>query len=337
MKLKILHSPDLHLYDQEIGHSVGYPEESLHILDEIYDEFIVGDYDIMSLGGDIQHAKISKTKYISAFQKKLRNIGEMSYKRLKERNILDKMIVYDIEGNIIDLSKIRSIIFTNRGQHDTSSVEEFTFFDLLIENKILINPRVVLIEDIQINYINYSKSVDDLKVDKKDNIKRMINIYHNPILEQGYFVDEIIGKTISPEKHNLFKDTDLAIINDIHKPLNIREFASDGKRTTIVTPGSMGRTSFNPSHDRDYGNLVRIDIDSDGNLKEYLIEVELTPAEEFFNKIEVYKQKRVENAFKNFSLEIEDIEMTYFDIHEKIEQYVKDEEIKEICYLILED
>ena len=337
MDIKILHCPDLHIYDKEIGHSVGYPEESLYILDQIKDEFKVGEYDIISLGGDIQHAKITKTRYISAFQKKIKELGRLAYDRLKERDLLKDLRVYDLKNNLVDIENKKSVLFSNRGQHDTSSTEEFTFFDLLIENNIMVNPSKVFIRDLQINYLNYTKNIKELTTTRKDTTRKMINIYHNPIVERGYFVDEIIGKTITPENHNLFKDVDLAIINDIHIPLGAREVVANGQKTTIITPGSLGRTSFSKSHDRDYGNIVVIEIDSEYKMNTYMVEIELTPAEEFFNKIEVFKQKRVENAFKNFSIEIEDIEMTYFDVKQKIEELVEDDEIKDICYYILED
>ena len=45
--------------------------------------------------------------------------------------------------NWIDLSGREGVLFSVRGQHDTNNIEEFTNFDLLIENEVLINPRIV--------------------------------------------------------------------------------------------------------------------------------------------------------------------------------------------------
>ena len=214
--IKILHVPDLHLYDQEIGNSVGYAEESIKILKEVREEFIVGEYDLITLGGDIQHAKIQKIKYLSIFQKILSEIGMVCKERLISRGLLDKIKVYSETGELINIEDNLGTIFTVRGQHDSNSIEEFTFFDLLIDNGIIINPRYICIDDLQISFINYTKNWDELKEDKRENIKSLIGIYHNLIIDRGVYVEGFLGKSIIPSDLKIFKDTDLAIINDIH-------------------------------------------------------------------------------------------------------------------------
>ena len=333
--LKILHVPDLHLYDKEIGVSIGYAEQSVDILNIIKDEFIQGEYDLVTLGGDIQHAKINNTRYISIFQRMLKDIGILVKNKLEEKGLLNRLKVYDKEGKLIDLSGREGVLFSVRGQHDTNNIEEFTFFDLLIENEVLMNPRIVTLDGLQLNFINYSRNPNELVEKKLDTTEVLIGIYHNPILEKGVFIDTIIGKTISPGLHNLFRDVDLAIINDIHIPIPIYEVAKGESKTTVITPGSLGRTSFNKSHDRDFGNMVKVEVDENYDLKVELVEVDLIPSDEFFNKAEALKKKRTENAFNNFCLEIEDAKINYFDIYEELNRQVKDEEIREICFEIL--
>ena len=329
--------PDLHLYDQEIGNSVGYAEESIKILKEVREEFIVGEYDLITLGGDIQHAKIQKIKYLSIFQKILSEIGMVCKERLISRGLLDKIKVYSETGELINIEDNLGTIFTVRGQHDSNSIEEFTFFDLLIDNGIIINPRYICIDDLQISFINYTKNWDELKEDKRENIKSLIGIYHNLIIDRGVYVEGFLGKSIIPSDLKIFKDTDLAIINDIHTYIPMYDVITDNKKTLVVTPGSLGRTSFIKGQDRDYGNLIKIEVDDNYDIKVGLIEVELTPSEVFFNKESLIKKKIIENAFKNFSMEIDNIEIPYFDVFEELDKLVKDEDIKEIGVNILRD
>lgn len=346
LNIKILHVPDIHLYDKEIGVSQGYPEQSLDILEKIQQEFIQGDYDLVTLGGDVQHAKLTNTRYISEFQKELRYLGILAKRRLRERGLLDKIKVIDRNGEELDVSKQSSILFSVRGQHDTNSIEEFTFFDLLLQNNVLVNPLTVTIEKLQINFLNYSKDIDEITGKRNNNTQALISIFHNAIVQRGIYLDSIIGKTISPTSCEIFTGVDLALINDIHMHIPTYDVLDGEDKTIVVTPGSLGRTSFNKSHDRDFGHMVKVCIEesNDLNLKGeniydldvQLVEVDLVPSDKFFNKSLAFKKKRVENAFKNFCIEIEDTRINYFDVKDEIEKNVEDPEIKEICLQILE-
>lgn len=333
--INILHVPDIHLYDQEIGNSTNYPEESIKILNIIKDVFINGNYDFITLGGDIQHAKIQKTMYISTFQKLLKEIGMLCKERLIERGLLDKIKAYDKNGNLINIYDKPSVLFSVRGQHDTNSIEGFTFFDLLIDNNIIVNPRYIILDDLQINFLNNCKDTVDLFEDKKDGIRLVIGLYHNLILEEGVYIDGFIGKTLSPKKLGLFKDVDLAVINDIHTPIKPYTVVTDNKVTKVFTPGSLGRTSFSKGQDRDYANLVSITVAE--SVDANYVPFDLTPSEIFFNKDIVLKNKLVENAFKDFSLSIEDLEISYFDIYNELDKLNLDPDIKEICIEILKE
>ncbi len=335
-EFKILHIPDIHLYDIEVGCSVGYPEQSVKILEEIKEEFIVGEYDIITLGGDIQHAKLTMTKYISKFFKMMQEIGKLVRKRLEERDLLELLEVYDGKLVRIDLKEMESILFTVKGQHDKNVNEKFTFFDMLEENNVIINPSIIKINKTQINFFNYTRKVSELKKQKLEGIKSLIAIFHNPIMENGVHLDTIIGKVINPLEHGIYDNVDLAIVNDIHMQLPVREVNNMGHKTVIITPGSLGRTSFNKSHDRDIGNMIAITINEESEIECELIEMELIPAEEFFNKHEIVKKKIRENAFKDFSMEVENVKLGYFDIVEEINKKVPEEDIREICLFIVE-
>lgn len=333
--IKILHVPDIHLYDKEIGVTIGNAEQSVEILRIIKDTFIQGEYDMVTLGGDVQHAKINNTRYLSIFQRMLSEIGILAKQRLDETGLIDKVKIYGRDNKEIDIKSMDCVLPSVKGQHDINNIEEFTFFDLLIENEILINPLYITVGGLQINTYNYTKEIDTLFNKREETTKAVISIYHNAIMESGVFIDTIIGKTISPKKTDLFRGVDLALINDIHIPIPIYEVANGLDKTTVVTPGSLGRTSFNKSHDRDYGNLVSVSIKDNCDISVELVEVDLIPSSEFFNKAEALKKKRTENAFNNFCLEIEEAKINYFDIEEELNKHVTDEEILKICNEIL--
>lgn len=328
--------PDLHLYDDEIGQSINYPEECIKILEEVIEEFSVGGYQMAILGGDVQHAKITKTYYISKYQKLLKELGSLAKSRMEQDGLLEMIKVVGCDGQSVNVKDYESLLFSVRGNHDTNMMEGFTFFDLLEENCVLINPRYVRLGDLQVNFLNYSKSVEDLIEKKEDGVRSVISIFHNTIVEGGVLVDAILGKTIVPSKTAIFKDVDVAVVNHIHMPIASYDVVSSGKKTTVLTPGSLGRTAFNKTHDRDFGNLIRFDIEDNYDVRVNFIEVELTPSEQFFDKVKVFKEKRMENAFENFSIEIEDIKISYFDIEEEIKKAVKDEEVRDIALKIVQ-
>lgn len=329
--MKILHVPDLHLYDQDIGYSIGYADESIKILEKVKEEFITGEYDLITLGGDIQHAKIQKTKYISAFQRILAEIGVICKERLTEKGLIDKIELYDIKGR--KMPKGERFLLSVRGNHDTNPIEEFTFFDLLIDNEIIINPRYMIIDDLQINFINHTRDTSEFFEERR--AKVVIGIYHNLIMDRGVYTDGFLGKSLEPSELGIFKDVDLAIINDIHAPLPVYDVITGTQKTIVITPGSLGRTSFSKGQIRDYGNLVKVEIDENYDLNVGLVEIDLTPSDIFFNKEGLLKKKMIENAFENFSLEIADLEISYFNIYDELEKVVEDEEIKDICIEIL--
>ena len=329
---RILEVPDLHLYDKEIGSSINYPEQSIKILDDIIDIYRNGDYDVVILGGDVQHGKLEKIKYISEFQRKLSLLGSLVKERLQDKNI--KMSLYDMNDNLIDNSDYVSWLISVRGQHDNGR-EDFTFFDMLLENKILLNPRYIIIENTQINIINYCNRIEDLIEHKRDRVENVIGVYHNAILENGVFLDDIIGKTISPSKNLLFKETDLAIINDIHAQVNPYDVITDGHKTLVITPGSLGRTSFNKSNNRDSGNLVSVKVDNT-DIQVGVIKLDLIPAKQFFSE-KAIERKIKENAFKNFFITLQNLEISYFDIKQEIMKEVSDPVIRDLAIKIVED
>jgi len=253
----------------------------------------------------------------------------------KETNMgaLEKMTVYNQDGEIIDLSEYNSLVFTVKGQHD-SNADGYTFFNMLIDNKVIINPRTLIIEGLQYNFINYNKRADSFIEARRPETKVMINSYHFPILERGILADGFASRTLSPSDHGIFKDVDLAIINDIHKSIDPYSIETDGTQTLVITPGSVGRTSLDEGQDRDTANLIQIEIDftDDYGLNAELVEMELKPSDEFFNKGFVVQKKIRENAFENFRVELSTVEIDYFNPVEDI-QALEDvpDDVKEVA------
>lgn len=332
-KLNILHIPDPHLFDDKVGCAPDYADESVRNLENIKNIFFTGDYQMITFGGDIQHKDMDRMKYISNFMKIFREIGEIARQRLEEIGALEKMTVYSQDGELVDLSEYTSLVFTVKGQHD-SNADGYTFFDMLIDNKVLINPRTIMLEGLQYNFINYNKRADSFIEPRRPETKVMINSFHFPILERGILADGFAARALSPSDHGIFKDVDLAIINDIHKSIDPYSIETGGTQTLVMTPGSVGRTSLDEGQDRDTANLLQIEIDftDDYGLNAELVEMELKPADEFFNKGFVVQKKIRENAFENFRVELSTVEIDYFNPIDDI-QALEDvpDDVKEVA------
>lgn len=332
-KLNILHIADPHLYDGEVGCAPRYADESVINMENIKSIFENGDYHMITFGGDIQHKDMDRMKYISRFMQLFKEMGEIALERLKNIGVLDKIVVLGQDGEQIDLSEYTSLVFTVKGQHD-SNADGYTFFDMLIDNKILINPRTIIIEGFQYNFINYNKKVNSFIEPRRHETKAMINSFHFPILERGILADGFAARALSPSDHGIFKDVDLAIINDIHKKIEPYSIETDGTDTLVITPGSVGRTSLDEGQDRDIANLLQIEIDFTGDygINADLIEMELKPADEFFNKGFVIQKKIRENAFENFRVELSTVEIDYFNPVEDIQALADiPDDVKEVA------
>ena len=339
----LLNSGDLHLYDREIGATVGYKEESTRNLIALRDTFRESKCLMHFLGGDIQHGMPTNLRLMSVWRSILTEMREDVRERLIESGIADQIKVYDHEDNEVDFLNDVSCLFSVKGNHDYNRREDretsFTFFDDLVQSGIIYVPKKVIIKDTQINF--YSSEECRNPIPKDDGIEAVIGIYHDPILQNGRLADRYMGnKMISPDEHKFFNGVDIAVLNDIHTPIDPYEVVTVdennvGTRTLVITHGSIGRTSFSDSHKRDVAYLTEIEIADGGELSYSLKEMPLLPYLELFDYERVVKVKRRENIFGEFSLEIDKIDKVKGDPRDEIVAMDIDLEVKKSCLELL--
>lgn len=339
----ILNSGDLHLYDREIGATVGYKDESTRNLITLRDTFRESSCLMHFLGGDIQHGMPTNLRLMSVWRSILTEMREDVRERLIESGIADQIKVYDHDDNEVDFLNDVSCLFSVKGNHDYNRREDretsFTFFDDLVQSGIIYVPKKVIIKDTQINF--YSSEECRNPIPKDDGIEAVIGIYHDPILQNGRLADRYMGnKMISPDEHKFFNGVDIAVLNDIHTPIDPYEVVTVdennvGTRTLVITHGSIGRTSFSDSHKRDVAYLTEIEIADGGELSYSLKEMQLLPYLELFDYERVVKVKRRENIFGEFSLEIDKIDKVKGDPRDEIVAMDIDLEVKKSCLELL--
>lgn len=339
----ILNSGDLHLYDREIGATVGYKDESTRNLITLRDTFRESNCLMHFLGGDIQHGMPTNLRLMSVWRSILTEMREDVRERLIESGIADQIKVYDHEDKEVDFLNDVSCLFSVKGNHDYNRREDretsFTFFDDLVKSGIIYVPKKVIIKDTQINF--YSSEECRKPIPKDDGIEAVIGIYHDPILQNGRLADRYMGnKMISPDEHKFFNGVDIAVLNDIHTPIEPYEVVTVdennvGTRTLVITHGSIGRTSFSDSHKRDVAYLTEIEIADGGELSYSLKEMPLLPYLELFDYERVVKVKRRENIFGEFSLEIDKIDKVKGDPRDEIVAMDIDLEVKKSCLELL--
>lgn len=345
-ELKILCSGDIHLFDREIGATIGYPDESTRNLRKLLSFFRSDEsLDIHILGGDIQHGIPEDLRLMSLWRALLIEMRDEVYERLKKNNLFDKLEVYDKDGKLIDIEGgEKSCLFSVKGNHDynrrADRAVSFTYFDDLVESDIIFVPHKIVYNKTEIHFFN-SKDWKHPRT-RGEGILSTIGIYHDPILQNGRLVDSYMGKTINPDDSKIFADIDLAILNDIHlqlSPYKVKTLREDGlgQETDVITHGSIGRTSFNDSHKRDYALLTEIKITEDNYLEYELRKMDLMPYKELFDYEKVIKVKKRENMFAQFSLEIEKVDKVKADPRDEIRAMKIDDDIKDKCLELLNE
>lgn len=343
-KVKFMASGDLHLFDREIGATVGYAQESSRNLKNLISRFSGTTSAFMILGGDVQHGIPEDIRLMSEWRSLLIELRDIVYDRLQEQGLLDTMRVYDKKGNLLDIkNKKVSCLFSLKGNHDynrrTDRAKSFTFFDDLVESRIISTPSKIIINNTEIQF--YHNGDWDKPLKKEPDTKAVIGVYHDTILKNGIVMDMSIGKPINPEESKMFADIDLAILNDIHlqiKPYTVTTTKDDGSvmETTVITHGSIGRTSYSPSHQRNNALLTQVTISEDDYFEYELLELDLLPYMELFDYEKVVRVKKRENMFAQLSLEVEKLDVIKTDPREEIAAMKISSRIKNKCIDLLD-
>ena len=342
IRTKLMFSGDLHLYDKEIGATIGYGEESTRNVVNLRKHYVDSDCVLHVLGGDIQHGKPDDIRLMSTWRAALIELRDLVRERIIESGLDKIMKVYDADGNEMDYMNEVSCLFSVKGNHDylkrVARKDSFTFFDDLVDVDIISVPKKIIIGDTQINLYSSEECSSPIGID--EGINAVIGVYHDPIVQDGRLMDKYMGKMISPDKHKFFDRVDIAVLNDIHLPIEpyvVTTVGADGvgTMTTVITHGSIGRTSFSDSHKRDHAFITEIEIEPGGVLSYELSEMELFPYKQLFDYETVVKVKKQENLFEHFSLEIEKVDRVKGDPREEILALSVDDEVKRSCLELL--
>lgn len=342
MSFKFLAVGDYHLYDREIGATIGYSLESERNLQKTNEMFLSSESQFLILGGDMQHGMPEDIRQMSKWRVLLIEMRELVYERLVSSGLIDVMKVYDVNDELIDIKNDKSCLFSLKGNHDYKKrvprEKSFTFFDDLVESNIITVPKYIIIGNTQINFYSSEECMN--RIDTLSGIENVIALYHDPIVQDGRLADKYMGTMISPDNHKFFQDVDLAILNDIHlqiAPYKVATLGDDGVGTTteVITHGSVGRTSFNDSHKRDFALLTEVSVGDDGFISYDLVKMDLLPYKELFDYEKAIKVKRRDNMFDEFSLEIEKIDKVKGDPRDEIRIMDIDSEVKDVCLELL--
>lgn len=342
--VQFMASGDLHLFDREIGATKGYAEESSRNLTNLTKRFEGTNSLFMILGGDVQHGIPEDIRVMSDWRVRLAEMRDMVYTRLEKSGLLDTMKVYDADDNLMDIkSRKHSCLFSVKGNHDynrrADRNDSFTFYDDLVDSRIISSPSKIVINQTEIHFY-HNGEYNQPKTPASDT-KAVIGVYHDAIVKDGVVMDVHLGTSITPEKSKMFEHIDLAIVNDIHlqiKPYKVTTTKDDGTtmETDVVTHGSIGRTSYSPSHQRDNALLTQVTISEDDFIEYELIELALKPYMDLFDYESVIKVKKRENMFSHLSLEVEKLNLVKKDPREDVAIMDIEPSIKQKCLDLLD-
>ena len=306
--LKIANFTDLHLNDKNIGSSVGYPQQSLANIDLMQKFCEENEIDVAILGGDIGHKQLTRLKFIS----------EVLTKMTKLRDSLN--------GNL----------FAIPGNHDYSSKDGFTLFDLLVSQNIVIYTKKITLNKVCIHMFPYAYYEHELVCNDTEDYKVNIGIYHNNLLEPN-LVSEHIGITIDPETAGLFEGMDILIVNHIHSAHGIRRIRIGDKYAQIITPGSIGLTSYSECNRRTKVDIPILKVIDD---EEGVVEIDCAPfplpdLDKLYDAGKILAVKQKQNAFQQFSDRLKDININFLNASEEIVKKDLDPKLKEKCLHLL--
>jgi DNA repair exonuclease SbcCD nuclease subunit len=325
LQFKVVNVPDLHLYDDEVGYTIGYYAQSIKILDDLIELYKKDEsIDLVILGGDLQHKQPNTLKSVTMFEKLLTKLATLVYRRLEMKGLLEHMTFHFEELNTTsgeyewsslpatELDTFR-LLPSVRGNHDDSSDEYHSLFDHLLDLDIIIKPRILSIGTFQFNFIHYTHDESRLNLGKMyDDTTTIIAIHHTGVVEAGYNKEVMIGKRIDAGLTAAFAGVDLAVMNHIHHAWGERDYEG----TIVVTPGSAGRPGYDDKHKRDYYNLFAVTCieEEEQNIfdrSNYVMP--LIPWEQFFGAETTNEIKKRKSEFETFKLGVRDSYMDIFD------------------------
>lgn len=340
VKYKHLTVGDLHLYDREMRTTKKMVENSRVILDKLY-EYLKENEDIilLNINGDIQHKTPSTLRgrgEVAYWRRMFRKIGELMLERFS------KVGGYSLVGVSEDIKeKLKKgdiyPIFTTRGNHDNEKDTIHTFYDDLLVEGLIVNPRGLLVS-VQGNRTYFSYRDYGIKKRELPKFKRkteIIALEHNDVLHDESLLWNVPGaekKFLSAEE--VTAGVDVTILHHIHERVDPLYIGGDNR--VLWQVGSLGRTAYDDSHKRDvgYGALMEF-----GNVEDfYTVEFELIPYKEYFSHKKIMRSRMREKELQDFSLKVDEYEIEVIDYEKEINKLEEvDEEVKKYAIGIMKE
>lgn len=338
--MEIFVAGDLHLHTKEIRSTKKMVDNNEVMLDGLYDT--VSEQEsirLMLYAGDIQHATPSGKNTLfqtTMWENKFREMGVLMQERFDPKEV--KVIMHTKEETREINQKLRRKeiypLFSLKGNHDIDNTEDFTFFDMLVEKGLLINPKALMVGTTQINFYNYGEAGEVRK--RYKGAEKVVGFYHDIIAtEESPFW---VGKHPAYQDSEVLVGEDLAIIGHIHtesEPIIVDTV--DGGKCVVWYIGSMGRTSYATGQIRSYGHSGVFNTEDLSKLGR--VTIPLIPKEEYFNMSKEMAVRGIKKTYSDFRLGLEeDVVRQYTDPRDDI-RGLKDipEDVMRVCVEILDE
>lgn len=320
---------DLHLYNRNIRSTLLMPEASLQMLKQINEDVLAHEeIGILNILGDIQHLTPqgkNALKHMNAWKGEFIQLEETMRSRLHTSGLT---LVIDREGNDITqevLHGSKSALFALKGNHDFDNETDFTFYDYLVSENIITEPRYIVVDSVQFNYHHYNEA--DALIVTDDSARAVVGLYHDNIdyPEMPFWMGDLGGY----QAVEIFNGVDMAVIAHIHKPYEpVWIETTNGGRCLVCIQGSMGRSQFTDGQIRDTGSMTIVNTQ---NLEELgKLEVQLIPKEEYYNYNRAVTEQEQRRDYSNFSLNVSSIVADTADVRDKIRELDIEDEVKEL-------
>lgn len=313
---------DIHLYDRELKSTKGYVKSNDVLLDNLI-AFIKDNEEITAiiLSGDVQHKTPQNIQLMAKWRSKFKEMGDI----LGSRGFWEN--VTEIQGK----NEGAPPIFSLRGNHDfeieQKQANDYTFFDDLLQEKLIHNPRLIKLNNIALDFRDYGNEEDIYT--KEDPDEYLISMFHNFVL----FGDDNNESAYSVATHA--PESDIIILGHIHTAEDPKQGThANGKRFHYLVPGSLARTQTDKRNFRDTGNIVVLDL----NTKGYeTVELDLLPFTELFDFAKITRNRN-RTSPENLILDLDNIDICTeeFNVSELIEAMDIKEELKELAINLYE-
>lgn len=339
--MKMLEVGDLHLDTKEIRSTLKLVDNNVVMLKGIYD-YLVADEEIKLLTflGDIQH-KIPQgkntMKETDLWKYWFRKIGRLMAGRFPADavRILETLEEDDTSSMEMILDGEIYPVFTLKGNHDVDNEVDYTFYDSIVNEGLLINPEGLVIEGTtQINFHNYGFA--ETEYQREDGVTQVIGLYHDVIAtEESPFW---VGTHPAYPVDKILDGIDLGVIAHIHSnsdPIFVE--TESGGEAVAWTLGSMGRTAFSAGQIRDVGYCALIDTDDITQLG--LVEIDVIPQGVYFNFKGEMLVREQRKSYADFNLGLDDVVVRqYTDPREDIRNIEGlDEGVLGVCLSIMDE